>query len=157
MSGDDQRAVVNQEVASPLVVGVEDAFGNPVPGVTVSWSIASGGGYFDASRSIPGQQTTSVTGGDRKSVRGALAARNRERRRLRLHNRLDALGLDALGLFIATADRGPVELDRADPGEQIGHGQFSDYRDGDPAGRIRQSRGERICHDIHQGQRPTGI
>ncbi len=62
VSGNDQRAVVNQEVAASLVVRVEDAFGNPVPGVTVSWSITSGGGYFDASRTLGGQQMTSVTG-----------------------------------------------------------------------------------------------
>ncbi|MGD1047974.1 MAG: Ig-like domain-containing protein, partial [Candidatus Krumholzibacteriaceae bacterium] len=61
VSGNNQRAVVDQEVASPLVVVVQDAFGNPVPGVTVSWAITKGGGYFDASRSIAGQQTTSVT------------------------------------------------------------------------------------------------
>ena len=64
VSGNNQRAVVNQEVVSPLVVRVEDAFGNAVPGVTVSWSIVSGGGYFDASRSVAGQQMTSVTGSD---------------------------------------------------------------------------------------------
>jgi hypothetical protein len=64
VSGDNQRAVVNQEVASALIVRVEDAFANPVPGVTVSWVVTKGGGYFDASRSTPGQQVTSVTGAD---------------------------------------------------------------------------------------------
>jgi hypothetical protein len=64
VSGNNQRAVVNQEVAASLVVRVEDAFGNAVPGVTVSWAITKGGGYFDASRTLGGQQTTSVTASD---------------------------------------------------------------------------------------------
>jgi hypothetical protein len=108
VSGDDQHAVVNQEVASSLVVGVEDAYGNPVPGVTVSWSIMSGGGYFDASRSTPGQQTTSTTG-----VSGRASG---ELWRL---GTVSAPASDAITasmptgstrsvLFTASADRGPV-------------------------------------------------
>ncbi|MFA4948721.1 MAG: Ig-like domain-containing protein, partial [Candidatus Krumholzibacteriia bacterium] len=108
VSGNDQHAVVNQEVASSLVVGAEDAFGNPVPGVTVNWSIVSDGGYFDASRSIPGQQTTSTTG-----VTGRASGE------LWQLGTVSAPASDSITasmptgstrsvLFTATADRGPV-------------------------------------------------
>ncbi|MCX5752559.1 MAG: Ig-like domain-containing protein [Candidatus Krumholzibacteria bacterium] len=108
VSGDNQRAVVNQEVAAPLVVRVEDAFGNAVPGVTVSWSITSGGGYFDASRTLVGQQTTSVTGSD-----GTTAG---ELWRLGTVSGLDSDAIDAsmpsgstrTVSFVATTDHGTI-------------------------------------------------
>jgi hypothetical protein len=64
VSGNNQRAVVNQEVSSSLVTRVEDAYGNPAPGVTMTWAVTKGSGYVDASRTIPGQQTTSTTAAD---------------------------------------------------------------------------------------------
>ncbi len=108
VSGDDQRAVVNQEVAASLVVRVEDAFGNPVPGVTVSWAITSGGGYFDASRTLGGQQMTSVTGS------GGTAAG--ELWRLGTVSGIDSDALDAsmpsgsirTVSFVATTDHGTI-------------------------------------------------
>ncbi len=107
-SGDAQHAVVNQEVASPLVVRVEDAFGNAVPGVTVSWAIESAGGYFDASRSTPGQQTSSTT--------NAAGSASGELWRLGTASAAASDSITATMptgttrslLFTATADRGPV-------------------------------------------------
>ncbi|MFO0747226.1 MAG: Ig-like domain-containing protein [Myxococcota bacterium] len=43
VSGDDQRAVVGQPFASPLVARVDDAFGNPVPGVEVRFTAPGDG------------------------------------------------------------------------------------------------------------------
>ena len=62
VSGNGQRAVVDTPVPLPLVVAVEDRFGNRVSGVTVSFAVTAGGGYVDASVALPGQQTTAVTG-----------------------------------------------------------------------------------------------
>jgi hypothetical protein len=41
-SGGDQRSPAGSRLADPLVVRVTDGFGNPVGGVTVEWSAASG-------------------------------------------------------------------------------------------------------------------
>jgi hypothetical protein len=108
VGGDAQHAVVNQEVASSLVVGVEDAYGNTVPGVTVSWTIVSGGGYFDASRSTPGQQTASTTDGAGRAYGelwrlGTVAASASDSVTATMPS-----GSTRSALFTASADRGPV-------------------------------------------------
>ncbi|MBN1885359.1 MAG: Ig-like domain-containing protein [Candidatus Krumholzibacteriota bacterium] len=64
VSGDGQRAVVDDPVPDPLVAGVEDAFGNPVPGETVTFAVSRGDGGIDTDLSAPGTQTTAITGGD---------------------------------------------------------------------------------------------
>ena len=46
VAGDDQTANVNTQVPIPLRVRVTDAFGNPVPEVTVVFSVTSGGGLI---------------------------------------------------------------------------------------------------------------
>ncbi|MDD4857203.1 MAG: hypothetical protein PHD74_03755, partial [Candidatus Krumholzibacteria bacterium] len=109
VSGDDQRAVVDEEVDSPLVVAVEDAFENRVSGVTVSFAIVSAGGYLDASSALPGQQTSSVTdaGGNASC----------EMWRLGTQSGLDSDSLTASivsgttrsVLFTATTDHGPID------------------------------------------------
>jgi len=62
VSGDNQRAVVNHAVAAPLVVGVEDEFGNRVPGAAVTFAAVTGGGSVDTDTLTPGLQTTAATG-----------------------------------------------------------------------------------------------
>ncbi|MCE9572652.1 MAG: FG-GAP-like repeat-containing protein [Deltaproteobacteria bacterium] len=47
-AGDNQAGVVSTALASPFVVTVRDAAWNPVPGVTVSFAVASGGGSLSA-------------------------------------------------------------------------------------------------------------
>ena len=42
-SGDEQTGPVNSALADSLVVKVTDAFGNPVAGVEVTWSVSGGG------------------------------------------------------------------------------------------------------------------
>ena len=54
--GDDQVGLVNQPLALPLVVVVEDQQGQPLPGVTVSWAVG-GGGSVD-----PAQATSDADG-----------------------------------------------------------------------------------------------
>ena len=44
VAGDAQSAVVETAVAEPLAVRVADSYGNPVPGITVTFAVASGGG-----------------------------------------------------------------------------------------------------------------
>jgi hypothetical protein len=44
VEGNNQNGAINQPLGEPLVVEVTDAAGQPVSGVTVSWSVASGGG-----------------------------------------------------------------------------------------------------------------
>jgi alpha-tubulin suppressor-like RCC1 family protein len=47
VSGDGQTGTVGSSVPGPLVVRVTDSYGNPVPNVTVSWAVTSGGGSVD--------------------------------------------------------------------------------------------------------------
>ncbi|MCI0451457.1 MAG: Ig-like domain-containing protein, partial [Candidatus Latescibacteria bacterium] len=49
VSGDAQSAVVNTPVGSPPTVRVVDAFNNPVPGATVTFTPVGGGGFVDVS------------------------------------------------------------------------------------------------------------
>jgi hypothetical protein len=56
-SGSDQSGSVGQPLGNPLVVGVEDRFGNAVAGQSVTWVVTSGGG------SLAQSTTTSETGG----------------------------------------------------------------------------------------------
>jgi adhesin/invasin len=42
VSGDAQTAVAGTVLGAPLVIGVQDQFGNAVPGVTVGWSASDG-------------------------------------------------------------------------------------------------------------------
>jgi hypothetical protein len=51
VSGDDQAGTVGEEVDDPYVVRVQDAGGDPVAGVEVSWSVISGGGSVSSSSS----------------------------------------------------------------------------------------------------------
>lgn len=53
VSGDNQSAPAGSPLPAPLVVKVTDAFGNPVAGVTVTWSTV-GGGSLTASTSQTG-------------------------------------------------------------------------------------------------------
>jgi adhesin/invasin len=51
--GDNQSAPAGSALADPLVARVTDAFGNPVAGVTVTWT-AQGGGSVDHARTTTG-------------------------------------------------------------------------------------------------------
>jgi hypothetical protein len=48
-SGDNQAGHVGVTLPQPLVAWVSDAFGNPVPGVNVTWGATSGGGSVSPS------------------------------------------------------------------------------------------------------------
>ena len=43
VSGDQQRASVGAPLPEPLVVRVTDGFGNPIAGVTITWTADAGG------------------------------------------------------------------------------------------------------------------
>jgi hypothetical protein len=49
VSGDNQAVEVGAQVPEPLVVRVTDPYGNPVPGIAITFSIASGSGSLAAS------------------------------------------------------------------------------------------------------------
>ena len=60
LSGQDQSGPVNSTLPNPLVVQVSDPFGNPITGVTVTWTVD--GGAVSAGTSTTGADgTTSVT------------------------------------------------------------------------------------------------
>jgi large repetitive protein len=64
VAGDGQSAPVGSALPQPLVVEVADAFGNPIPDVTVTWTAAGGGSV---------RAPTTTTGGDgRTSVQRTL-------------------------------------------------------------------------------------
>lgn len=64
VSGNNQTGVVSTPLALPLVVRVTDAGGNPVSGVSVTWSVTSGNISF----STPALLTTSPNGEAQVSV-----------------------------------------------------------------------------------------
>jgi PKD repeat protein len=76
VSGEGQNGAVNTTLPQPLVVQVSDNFGNPIPNVTVNWSVTGGGsvnpsspqtdvnGRVSAERTLgsaAGEQTTLAT------------------------------------------------------------------------------------------------
>jgi adhesin/invasin len=74
VSGDDQSAPVGTQLPQPLVVAVRDGFGNPISGVTVTWS-AQGGGSVSEESTVTGDngetsvtRTLGPTAGDQQTV-----------------------------------------------------------------------------------------
>jgi hypothetical protein len=61
VSGDDQSAPVGTQLPQPLVVAVKDGFGNPISGVTVTWSAQGGGSVSEESTVTGDNGQTSVT------------------------------------------------------------------------------------------------
>ena len=53
-SGDNQVGQVAESLKTPLVVRITDANGNPVPGVSIAWAAASGGGHVNPTSSTTG-------------------------------------------------------------------------------------------------------
>lgn len=54
VSGDGQRGAPGSTLLQPFVVEVEDADGNPTPGVAVIWSVTEGGGSLSSLSSTTG-------------------------------------------------------------------------------------------------------
>ena len=61
VSGDNQTGSPGTALASPLVVQVNDGSNNPVPGVTVTFSVTSGGGTVSPLSAITGANGRSST------------------------------------------------------------------------------------------------
>ena len=61
VSGDAQTGAVGTQLAEPLVVEVTDAFGNPIGGVTITWSAEGGGSVSAPSTVTDTEGRTSVT------------------------------------------------------------------------------------------------
>jgi hypothetical protein len=61
VSGDAQSGPVGSALPSPLVVQVTDAFGNPISGITVTWSAEGQGAVSAASTVTDASGQTSVT------------------------------------------------------------------------------------------------
>ena len=60
VSGDNQTGAVNTVLTDSLVVKVSDAFGNPIPGVTIAWSVTGGGSVSEASTQTGADGQTAV-------------------------------------------------------------------------------------------------
>ncbi|MBA3393087.1 MAG: Ig-like domain-containing protein [Deltaproteobacteria bacterium] len=66
VSGNNQSATVGTALAMPLVVGVKDANGNPVSGISVAFAVATGGGSLSATTATTnaaGQAQSTLTVG----------------------------------------------------------------------------------------------
>ncbi|HXE57610.1 MAG TPA: Ig-like domain-containing protein [Gemmatimonadales bacterium] len=50
--GQDQSAVPGTALPQPLVVRVEDRYGNPVEGTQVNWAVTRGGGFVSEPRTV---------------------------------------------------------------------------------------------------------
>ena len=61
VSGDNQSAPVNAQLPQPLVVEVADAFGNPIAGQVVTWTVEGGGSVSESSTTTGADGLTSVT------------------------------------------------------------------------------------------------
>jgi hypothetical protein len=71
VSGNGQTGTVGQNLSNPFVVKVTDIRGNPVPGVTVSYTVTGGGGSIPASAITNASGLASVT-----ATLGTLAGNN---------------------------------------------------------------------------------
>ncbi len=60
VSGEDQSAPAGAKLGQPLVVEVADAFGNPIPGVAVTWTPEGGGSVGETSTSTGGDGRTAI-------------------------------------------------------------------------------------------------
>jgi Big-like domain-containing protein len=60
VSGDGQSAPVGAVLAEPLMVQVTDGFGNPIPGVDITWTADAGGSVSDAQTTTGPDGLTSV-------------------------------------------------------------------------------------------------
>jgi hypothetical protein len=60
VAGDGQTAPVGADLPDPLVVQVTDGFGNPIPGVTINWTVDAGGSVSDATTTTGDDGLTSV-------------------------------------------------------------------------------------------------
>ncbi|MGN6393583.1 MAG: Ig-like domain-containing protein [Gemmatimonadales bacterium] len=76
VSGDSQSAPVGSALPAPLVVRVADAFGNPIEGVTVTWSVDGGGSTSEQSTTTGSDGLASVTRtlGDNAGTQHTLAS-----------------------------------------------------------------------------------
>jgi hypothetical protein len=61
VSGEDQSGPVGAALGQPLVVEVDDAFGNPIPGVDVTWTVEGGGSVSAPTTTTGDDGRTSVT------------------------------------------------------------------------------------------------
>lgn len=60
VSGQDQSAPAAAALAEPLVVQVTDAFGNPIEGVAITWTVEGGGGVSAGATTTDADGLTSV-------------------------------------------------------------------------------------------------
>lgn len=60
VSGSPQSAVAGTSLANPLIVQVEDQFGNGVPGVQVDWTVTGGGSVSDPTAETDAEGLSSV-------------------------------------------------------------------------------------------------
>lgn len=111
LSGDGQSGGVGSTLAQPLVVEVADGFGNPIPGVVVTWTVEGDGAVSEA------QTTTGADG--LSSVQRTLGATAGTQRTFATVDGLagspvvfvhTAVAGTAAGVFIVTGDdqTGPV-------------------------------------------------
>jgi adhesin/invasin len=61
VSGMDQSGQVGTALANPLVVQIADAFGNPIPGIDVAWTVDGGGSVSSPTTTTGADGQTSVT------------------------------------------------------------------------------------------------
>ena len=61
VSGNDQSGAVGTQLPSPLVVVVTDGFGNPIPNITIEWSVTGGGNVSNATTLTGDNGQASVT------------------------------------------------------------------------------------------------
>jgi len=60
VSGDGQQGTAGTTLGEPLVVEVTDAFGNPIPGTRINWTVEGGGSVNDVSTLTNDQGRSSV-------------------------------------------------------------------------------------------------
>lgn len=61
LSGDGQSAPVGSSLPDPLVVQVADVFGNPIPGVAISWAVDGGGAVSETVGETDAEGRSSVS------------------------------------------------------------------------------------------------
>ena len=70
-AGNNQSAAVSHVVATPPAVSVADAFGNPVSGVSIAWTVVTGGGSVGSASTLTNGSGIATTAWTLGSLTGA--------------------------------------------------------------------------------------
>jgi hypothetical protein len=108
VSGDEQIVGVGEGLAQPLVARAADAFGNPLAGVPIAFTVTSGGGTLEGGAVVTGSDGLAASGvwtlGAEPGVQQASAAAGVAQATFRAHALAPLVPLQGRIAFVSVAD-----------------------------------------------------